>query len=58
MAYKPVFKPEWATDNVVLPVAGTDNKQRPEEAVRLTGYDYTQKPPVQEWNWMWNNILN
>lgn len=56
MADKPVFKPEWATDDVVLPVAGTDNKKRPEEPTRLTGYDYTQKAPVQEWNWMWNNI--
>lgn len=56
MADKPVFKPEWATDDVVLPEAGTDNKTRPIEEARRTGYDYKQKAPVQEWNWMFNNI--
>lgn len=57
MADKPIFKPEWATDDVVLTEAGTDNKIRPIEEARLTGYDYKQKPPVQEFNWMFNNIF-
>lgn len=57
MADKPVFKPEWATDDAVLPEAGTDNKIRPTEELRLTGYDYKQKPTAQEFNWILNNVF-
>ena len=57
MADKPVFKPEWATDDAILPEAGTGNKIRPTEELRLTGYDYKQKPTAQELNWILNNIF-
>ena len=53
---RPEFKPEWATDDVILPEAGNENKLRPPQATRLTGWDYKQKPPVNEINWMLNNI--
>ena len=56
MATKPNFKPEFASDDVTLPVAQTDNKIRPTEPTRLNGYDRSQKPPVQEINWMFDNI--
>ena len=57
MADKPVFKPEWATDDAILPEAGTGNKIRPTEELRLTGYDYKQKPTAQELNWILNNTF-
>lgn len=53
---KPTNKPEWATNDVTLPVGGVDNKNRPEEALRETGWDQDQVPAADELNWQLNNI--
>jgi hypothetical protein len=52
----PDFYPTWAQLNVTLPVAGTQNKERPSEALRDLGYDLGQHPAAEELNWMWHNI--
>lgn len=56
MATKPTFKPEWATNNITLPVAGTDNKIRPTVDLRDNGIDYGQQLTAQEFNWLLENI--
>lgn len=53
----PVNYPIWAQLNVTLPVAGTQNKVRPVEGLRDTGFDLGQQPAAEEFNWMWNNIF-
>lgn len=56
MADRPEYLPEFATEDVTLPAAQTDNKLRPPEEIRQIGYDYLQKLPAQEFNWMFNNL--
>lgn len=56
MATKPTYKPEWAIDDIELPVSGNPNKVRPEEALRNSGYDQEQHPTAEEFNWMFNNL--
>lgn len=46
----------WATDDVVLPVAGQQNKIRPQDSLILTGWDKTQKPSAEEFNYVLNNL--
>lgn len=53
----PVNYPIWAQLNVTLPVANTQNKVRPVEGLRDTGFDLGQQVTAQEFNWMWNNIF-
>lgn len=56
MATKPTFKPEWALNDITLPVAGTDNKIRPTVDLRNNGIDYGQQLTAQEFNWILENI--
>lgn len=53
---RPTYYPEWATTDTTLPVAGTSNKQRPKESLRTIGWDKTQIPAAEEWNWQFDNI--
>lgn len=46
----------WATDDVVLPVSGQQNKVRPQDSLIKTGWDQTQKPSVEEFNYLLNNL--
>lgn len=55
-ATKPANLPEWATDDVTLPVSGQTNKIRPEEAMRASGWDQEENPAAEEFNWQLNNI--
>ena len=56
MATRPEFPAQFAYLDVDLPGTGNDNKLRPNIEVRETGYDYLQKPPAEEFNWLMNNI--
>ena len=56
MATRPEFSPIFAYLDVNLPGTGDVNKLRPNIEVRETGYDYLQKPPAEEFNWILNNI--
>jgi len=56
MATRPDVLPELAMLDVDLPNTGNVNKLRPPIEVRETGYDYLQKPPAEEFNWLLNNI--
>jgi len=56
MATRPEFSPTFAYLDVNLPGTGDVNKLRPNIEVRETGYDYLQKPPAEEFNWILNNI--
>lgn len=56
MATRPEFSPTFAYLDVDLPGTGDVNKLRPNIEVRETGYDYLQKPPAEEFNWILNNI--
>ena len=46
----------WATDDVVLPVSGQQNKIRPQDSLIETGWDQTQKPSAEEFNYLLNNL--
>lgn len=46
----------WATDDVVLPVSGQQNKIRPQDSLISTGWDQTQKPSAEEFNYLLNNL--
>lgn len=46
----------WASNNVTLPGAGTDNKVEPTTALKDNGYDLSQKPTCQEENF-WRNAV-
>ena len=56
MATRPEFPAQFAYLDVNLPGTGNVNKLRPNIEVRETGYDYLQKPPAEEFNWLLNNI--
>lgn len=56
MATRPEVLPELAMLDVNLPNTGNSNKLRPPVEVRETGYDYLQKPPAEEFNWLVHNI--
>lgn len=56
MATRPDVLPQLASLDVNLPNTGNVNKLRPPLEVRETGYDYLQKPPAEEFNWIVNNI--
>lgn len=46
----------WATDDVVLPVSGQQNKIKPQDSLIETGWDQTQKPSAEEFNYLLNNL--
>lgn len=56
MATRPNVLPQLASLDVNLPNTGNVNKLRPPLEVREAGYDYLQKPPAEEFNWIINNI--
>ncbi len=45
----------WATDDVILPNAQRPNKSLPSESLIQTGWDLSQKPAADEWNYLLNN---
>lgn len=45
----------WASDNVILPNAQRPNKSLPSESLIQTGWDLSQKPAADEWNYLLNN---
>lgn len=55
---EPTFLPEWATTDVVLPTAQTQNKIRPKQSLREVGYDKDEVPTAQELNWQLKNIYD
>lgn len=55
---KPVNLPEVALTNVTLPTAGTDNKLEPTTAIKQVGWDQSQKPAAQHFNWLFKNIYD
>lgn len=55
---KPVDLPEVALTNVTLPTAGTDNKLEPTTAIKQVGWDQSQKPAAQHFNWLFKNIYD
>lgn len=58
MAIKPTYYPEWSLQDIMLPVAETDNKIRPKESLRNIGFDKDQVPTAQEENWQRKNIYD
>lgn len=56
MATRPDFLPQFASLNVNLPETGNINKLRPPLEIRETGYDFLQKIPAEEFNWLMNNF--
>lgn len=55
MATVPEYSPEFAYLDVDLPGTGETNKLRPPVEIREAGYDYLQKLPAEELNWLLNN---
>lgn len=45
----------WASDDVILPNAQRPNKSLPSESLIKTGWDLSQKPAADEWNYLLNN---
>lgn len=45
----------WASDDVILPNAKRPNKSLPSESLIQTGWDLSQKPAADEWNYLLNN---
>ena len=45
----------WASDDVILPNAQRPNKSLPLESLIQTGWDLSQKPAADEWNYLLNN---
>lgn len=45
----------WASDDVILPNAQRPNKSLPSESLIQTGYDLSQKPAADEFNYILNN---
>lgn len=45
----------WASEDVILPNAQRPNKKLPQASLIETGYDLTQKPAADEWNYVLNN---
>jgi len=56
MATRPDFLPQLASLDVNLPETGDINKLRPPLEIRETGYDFLQKIPAEEFNWLMNNF--
>lgn len=56
MATRPQFLPQLASLDVNLPETGDVNKLRPPLEIRETGYDFLQKIPAEEFNWLMNNF--
>lgn len=56
MATRPQYFPQFASLDVDLPETSNDNKLRPPLEIRETGYDFLQKVPAEEFNWLMNNI--
>jgi len=56
MSTRPQYEPQFASLDVNLPGTGNSNKFRPPVEIRETGYDYLQKPPAEEFNWIINNL--
>lgn len=56
MATRPDFIPQFASLDVNLPETGNINKLRPPLEIRETGYDFLQKIPAEEFNWLMNNF--
>lgn len=46
----------WASDNVILPISEQQNKIKPQDALIATGWDKTQKPSAEEFNYILNNL--
>ncbi len=55
MATRPTSPPTFAYLDENLPNTGGVNKLRPPVEVLEVGYDYLQKPPAEEFNWLLNN---
>ena len=53
---KPTKKPEVATNDIVEPISGQNNKVEPNQALKDDGFYYKQKPPFNWFNWIFNNI--
>lgn len=45
----------WASDDIILPNAQRPNKALPPESLIETGWDLSQKPAADEWNYLLNN---
>lgn len=45
----------WASDDVILPNAQRPNKSLPSESLIQTGWDLSQKPAADDWNYLLNN---
>ena len=52
---KPTSYPDWATDNVTLPVAGTNNKEEPRTILKTQGVDRGNFFTAEEANWILNS---
>jgi hypothetical protein len=52
---KPTSYPDWATDDVILPVAGTNNKIEPRTIMQTQGADKGNFFGAEEANWILNN---
>lgn len=53
---KPTTFPDWAENDTTLPIAGTANKIIPDSEFRNNGYDETDYPAAQHWNYQLNLI--
>lgn len=53
---RPSTLPEWAVNNVTLPVAQIPNKIQPTLTLRQVGYDVRNKPQAEEENY-WRNLV-
>lgn len=55
---KPANKPLIATSDVNLPSTGQPNKSQPNTTLQTVGYDKGQKPAAEEYNWLWDNVVD
>ena len=54
MATKPTKYPRWATVPGTDPVSGQPNISEPSEGKKDSGFDYLERPPRQDFNWLQN----
>jgi len=56
MATEPAKLPRWATVPATDPVSGQPNVSEPSEGKKDSGYDFQERPPRQDFNWLFNLI--
>jgi hypothetical protein len=56
MAAEPTKEPEWASVPAVDPISGQSNIVEPTESKKDSGFNFQERPPRQDFNWLFNLI--